>query len=41
MVELGASGFAKRAEENRAKAEAALKGGFFSNMFGSKNDRLD
>jgi alpha-soluble NSF attachment protein len=41
MVEIGAGGFAKRAEEFRQKGEAALKGSFFGNMFGSKADRVD
>lgn len=41
MVELGESGFAKRAAEFKAKGEAALKGGFFSNLTKSKSDRMD
>lgn len=41
MVELGGSGFAKRGDDFRQKGEAALKGGFFSNMFGSKTERVD
>lgn len=42
MVEtMGSSGFAKRAEENKQKGEAALKGGFFSNLTKSKEIRMD
>ena len=37
MVE--SSSFAKRAEENRMKGEAALKGSFFGNLTKSKADR--
>ena len=39
MVE--SSQFAKRAEENRQKGEAALKGSFFGNFTKSKSDRQD
>ena len=33
--------FATRAIDLRSKAESTLKGGFFTNLFGNKQDRQD
>ena len=43
MVEQPGQGvnFIVKAAELRSKADAALKGGFFSNMFSAKQDRKD
>ena len=41
MVETQGVNFVVRAAEMRGKADAILKGGFFSNMFANKQDRKD
>ena len=41
MVEPAGVNFIVKAAELRSKADTTLKGGFFSNMFGSKQDRKD
>ena len=37
----GMASFATRALDLQSKAESTLKGGFFSNLFGNKQDRAD
>jgi tetratricopeptide (TPR) repeat protein len=41
MVEAANVNFVVKAAELRGKADALLKGGFFSNLLTSKQDRLD
>ena len=41
MVESGNVNFIVKAAELRGKADGILRGGFFSNMFSSKQDRKD
>ena len=38
---LGGANFIVKASELRTKADQTMKGGFFSNMFSAKQDRLD
>ena len=41
MVQAGGVNFVVKAAELRGKADAVLKGGFFSNFFNGKQDRKD
>lgn len=41
MLKSATTSFAKRAEENKAKGEAALKGSFFGNLMKGKAERLE
>jgi len=41
MVQAGGSNFIAKATELKAKGDQALKGSFFGNMFGAKQDRKD
>lgn len=41
MVQAGGSNFLAKAAELKIKGDQALKGSFFGNMFGAKQDRKD